>query len=252
MGLCNCTGPFHLFRTAVIPTNLEQIGLYSLSTEGAFPLSTDSMLLGTFASPKPGSRVCDLGCGSGVIGLLLLSRCGDLQITGMDCNADALHCAEGNIARNQLSDRFLAVQADLRDLDTLPNGAFAYAVSNPPYFSSGSGAIRTAHSQAASEDSCSMDQLFQAADRVLQWSGRFALVHRPERLSDLCCCGRAHHLELKRLRMVRHHSGAAPSLLLCEFRKGGHPGVQYDPDLILHHPDGSPSPEMKAIYHMEG
>ena len=230
----------------------EQIGSFTLSTEGAFPLSTDSMLLGAFASPKPGSCVCDLGCGSGALGFLMLNRCRDLQITGFDCSVSALQCAEKNIAQNGLEDRFFTVHADLRELDTLPNGQFAYAVSNPPYFPSGSGALRAANTQAASEDSCSLEELFQAADRVLRWSGRFAVVHRPERLSDLCCCARAHHLELKRLRFVRHHSDAAPSLLLCEFRKGGHPGVQYDPDLILHLPDGSPSPEMKAIYHMEG
>ena len=60
----------------------ETLGRFSFSDAGAFPLSTDSMLLGSFASPKRGGRVCDLGCGSGVLGLLLLLRDPTLTITG--------------------------------------------------------------------------------------------------------------------------------------------------------------------------
>ena len=235
----------------VIRTGFEQIGAYSVSTQGAFPLSTDSMLLGSFASPKAGSRVCDLGCGSGLLGFLLLREEENLQITGIDCSASAIACAADNIARNGLDDRFFLLHADLRDPAALPAGRFSYAVSNPPYFPAGSGALRDSLPDAASEASCSLEQLFLAADRVLQWGGGFAMVHRPERLADLCCCARAGHLELKRLRMVLHRADAVPSLLLCEFRKGGHPGVRYDPDLILSLPDGTPTPEMKTIYHME-
>ena len=231
---------------------LETVGPFTLSTEGAFPLSTDAMLLGAFAAPKRGDKVCDLGCGSGVLGLLLLAKEPELAVTGIDLDEDALRCAAENIRRNALEDRFSLLPADLREPDTLPNGTFRYAVANPPYFPEGSGGIREAQPRAVSETSCSPEKLFAAADRLLQWGGRLALVHRPERLADLCAVGRSHRLEAKRLRLVRHHAGAAPSLLLCEFHKGGHPGLRWENDLLLCLPDGSPSPELQIIYHQEG
>ena len=38
-----------------------------------FPPGTDTFLLGAFPSLRPGERVCDLGCGCGLLGLLLLA-----------------------------------------------------------------------------------------------------------------------------------------------------------------------------------
>lgn len=40
--------------------------------EQCFPPSTDSFLLGSFAAPRRDERVCDLGAGAGLLGLLLL------------------------------------------------------------------------------------------------------------------------------------------------------------------------------------
>ncbi|MBR6425055.1 MAG: methyltransferase [Oscillospiraceae bacterium] len=229
----------------------ETLGRFSFSDAGAFPLSTDSMLLGSFASPKRGGRVCDLGCGSGVLGLLLLLRDPTLTITGFERDPAALACAAVNIRQNDLSASFFLQSGDLRDLEQLPCGAFSDAVSNPPYFPDGGGARRASGVQAASEESLNLDQLYAASARLLQSSGRLSLVHRPERLADLLSLGRIHHLEAKRIRFVRHHSGAPISLLLLELRKDARPGLKYEPDLLLYMPDGSESSELKTIYHKE-
>ena len=39
--------------------------------DALFPPGTDSFLLGDFARTRPGELVCDLGSGTGLIGLLL-------------------------------------------------------------------------------------------------------------------------------------------------------------------------------------
>lgn len=55
--------------------HLEQLpGGYTLSTEGAYPLSTDSMCLAAFAPLGKNWRIADLGSGSGALGLLLCAR----------------------------------------------------------------------------------------------------------------------------------------------------------------------------------
>ena len=63
--------------------------------------------------------------------------------------------------------------------------------------------------------------------------GRFALVHRPERLSDLFCTLRAHGLEPKRLRFVASSAENAPSLALVEARRGGKAGLSVEPMLFI-------------------
>ena len=82
-----------------------------------------------------------------------------------------------------------------------------------------------------------------------QTGGSFALVHKPERLSELMCCLSAHGLEPKRLRLVCHRQDAAPNLVLLEARRGGRPGLRLEPCLILREEDGSESAEVRRIYH---
>ena len=69
-------------------------GKYRMRIPAAqFSLSTDTMALADFARVKHSARVCDLGCGSGALGLLLLARDETLSITGVENQKDAARCA---------------------------------------------------------------------------------------------------------------------------------------------------------------
>ena len=70
----------------------------------------------------------------------------------------------------------------------------------------------------------------------------------PERLTDLLCALRANGLEPKRLRFVCKTAADAPSLVLAEARRGGKPGLTIEAPLILQNSDGTPTPEVDAIY----
>ena len=52
--------------------------------DGLFQPGTDSFLLGSFPRLRRGARVCDLGAGTGLLGLLLLAREPSLQVTNVE------------------------------------------------------------------------------------------------------------------------------------------------------------------------
>ena len=60
-------------------------GLSFVCDGGLFRPGTDSFLLGSFPRLKPGLRVCDLGSGTGLLGLLLLQRQRELSVTVWSC-----------------------------------------------------------------------------------------------------------------------------------------------------------------------
>ena len=218
-----------------------------LYDEQCFPPSTDSFLLGSFPSLRRGERVCDLGAGAGLLGLLLLARESALQVVGIEQDAHACAIMERNAAVNGLP--LTALQADLRQRDSLPAGAFQLAVSNPPYFAAHTGAVAEGpRGSARAELTASLDDIFAAAKRLLQWGGRFCLVYRPERMAALLTAAVTHGLEPKRLRFVQHSIQSAPSLLLLECRRGGKPGLSVEPPLLLRLPDGSESPDARRAY----
>ena len=215
-----------------------------------FPLGTDSVLLAHFLTLPPRARVVDFGSGCGTLGLLLCARDAACCVTGVELDEQAHRLAEQNSIKNNLSARLRPLLGDVRQFRTLlPAGAFDCAIANPPYFPCGSGKQSSRALQARSELTLTLNELCEAAAWALPDGGRFALVHRPERLCDLLCSLRAHRLEPKRLRLVRHRAEAEACLVLLEARKGGKPGLQLARDFIEFLPDGTPTEEYRAVYH---
>ena len=214
---------------------------------GSFPLSTDSMVLADFVKLPRSARVLDLGSGCGTLGLLLCAKDDGCTVTGIELMESAHYCALSNIRSNALLGRLYSLCADLRSMppDVKP-GSFDLCVSNPPYFSGGEASRKTP--LARRDDCCSPGDLFAAASKALRYGGDFYLVHKPERLAQLCSEGTKAGLEPKRLRLVRHREGGPIVLILLQCRKGGRPGLLIE-ELTLYHADGSPTPDRRRIYH---
>ena len=123
-------------------------GFRFLFDDELFKPGTDSFLLGSFPRLRRGERVCDLGAGTGLLGLLLLAREPDLQVTNVELQAAAVALAEQNTALNGLPERVSNLRADLREPGQLPKaGSFDLVVSNPPYFDAARGAVAQTESR---------------------------------------------------------------------------------------------------------
>ena len=206
----------------------ERLGRYTLLlTEDCFPLGGDSLALGRFATVRRGWKVCDLGCGSGVLGLLLLEREERLSLTGVEVSPAAADAARRTFARNGLDVR--VITGDLRDRRLFPANAFDLVISNPPWFPTGAG---KSGGPARSEEGCTLRELCAAAGYLIRPGGRFALVHRPERLPDLFAALREHGLEPKRMALLQHSLSTPPSAALVEAVRQGRPGLEVLPALL--------------------
>ena len=215
-------------------------------SDGCFPFSTDSIALADFVRLPRQANVLDLGSGCGTLGLLLCAKDAQCQITGIELNEAAHQTALKNIQCNGLTSRLTSICGDLRTSSSFQPGSFHCCVSNPPYFTAGPRSQTVP--LARREDTCSMEELFQAASRALKYGGDFFLVHRPERFAQLCACGSQHKLEPKRLCLLRHRSDGPPALVLVQCRKGAKPGLIWE-EACLYHPDGTPTEYYHTLYH---
>ena len=229
-------------------------GLSFVCDDGLFQPSTDSFLLGSFPRLKSGLRVCDLGSGTGLLGLLLFQRQRALSVTGVELLPDAVRLAEQAAARNGLADRLIFRGEDLRNIrGLLPAGGFDLVVCNPPYYPAGSGRLPETEAlrAARSETGCTLEDICTAAAWLLRWGGRFCVVFPTERLAELMETLRRHRLEPKVLRFVQKNAASAPSLLLMACRKDGGTGLTVQPPLLLQNDDGTETPELRRIYFKE-
>ena len=215
--------------------------------DGGFPLSTDSMALADFARLPKNARVLDLGSGCGTLGVLLCAKDSACQVTGIELDEKAHLAALENSRNNHLENRLFSICADLTQIPGQLCGQFHVCISNPPYFPGGPASKLK---NARREDQCTMEQLFVSAARALQWGGDFYLVHRPERLAQICACASAQSLEPKRLCLLRHREGGPVSLILLQCRKGGKPGLIWQEE-CLRTVDDAPSDYYKNLYHLQ-
>ena len=214
-----------------------------------FPPSTDSFLLAAFAAPKRGDTVAELGAAAGLAELLLAAKEDSLRFLHIELDPHAVELARENFAVSGLSARVRFFAGDLRERSVLPeNNSADYMIANPPYYPATRGKCSSAMAAARSETECTFADFVKAARYLLRSGGRFAFVHRAERLAELCCILRESGFEPKRLRLVQHSPVSAPSLVLMEALSDGKPGLKCEPTLLLHDEKGCETDEYRNIY----
>lgn len=215
---------------------------------GAFPLSTDSITLADFVRVPKKATVLDLGAGCATLGLLLCASHPSCRVTGIELDDRAHAMALKNAQVNQIEDRLTSICADIRNISSfIKAGSFSCCISNPPYFSGGPQSQSVP--LARRDDLCNMEQLMAAAAWAICYGGDFFLVHRPERLAELCACAVKHGLEPKRLRLLRHKPGDPVSLIIVQCRKGGKPGLIWEEETLYDTSD-APTEYYRRLYHI--
>lgn len=234
--------------------DLQYGDLHILQKRDGFCFGTDAVLLANFARSRHTGRILDMGCGTGVIALLLSQRLPRSTLTALELQHDMADMAARSVAMNGLEGRVTVLEGDLRAHRSLfAPCSFDTVVMNPPYTPVGRGPENDAPDLAAArhEATCTVADMAEAAFYLLRNGGNLCVVYPADRIAELLAAVSAARLTPKRLRLVQHLVGKAPKLLLMEAVRQGKPGVEWLPTLILCEEDGSYTEEARKIYHME-
>lgn len=116
--------------------------LFSLIDDNcAMKVSTDAVLLATLTDLIAVTKVLDLGCGCGIVGLMLAQRLSDklanFEILGVDIANEAIDDAKTNAKNSPWADKVNFTATDIFDFSqkSLAVNDFDLVVANPPYFS---------------------------------------------------------------------------------------------------------------------
>ncbi|KEO83168.1 tRNA1(Val) (adenine(37)-N6)-methyltransferase [Tumebacillus flagellatus] len=234
--------------------DLQTKGLRIIQSDEVFSFSLDAVLLAHYVTLRNRDRVLDMGTGNGVIPLLLASR-SDLprreRIIGLEIQERLADMAARNVSGNQLQDSLEIVNGDLREaVERFGHESFDTVTCNPPYRPAGVGdASLNPHVRIARHEvTCTLQDVVTTAAKLLKYQGKFAMVHRPDRLAEIIAEMKAHRIEPKRLLLVHPRAHQRPNIVLIEGIKGGKPELRIDPPLIVHNEDGSYTQAILDIY----
>ena len=132
----------------------------------AMKVGTDGVLLGVWA--PSGSRILDVGTGSGLIARMLMQRCPEAEVEGIDIDEAAVAQAKENGVR--------AFQARLQDWKSDIGDCYDLIVSNPPYFQNSLKNPDRGRELARHTDSLGYEELIAHSARLLKEEGQLALI----------------------------------------------------------------------------
>ena len=213
-----------------------------------YRFSIDPLLLCAFTKVQNSERILDLGCGSGIIALLLAHWYDDCIVVGAEVQQRQAERARRNVFINALTERVSIKHTDLR-LMTSSFGLFDRVVANPPFRPLGTGRCSSGDERAASRHELSggLHDFINCGARMLRHGGSMSMIHLAERLVDIVALMRKASLEPKRIRFVHSRTGDAARLVLVEGRKGGRPDAVIMAPLYVYDGDDY-SDEVAAIY----
>lgn len=254
--------------------DLQRNGYHIIQKKSGFCFGMDAVLLSGFAKVKPGEKVIDLGTGTGIIPILLEAKTEGRIFFGVEIQDEVAEMASRSVRLNSLEEKVLILKGDIKELGkrgsnnilerVLPKkgsengneevkaepGSFDVVTSNPPYMNTGHGLKNPMEMKNISrhEVLCSLDDVCRAAGRLLKSGGRFYMVHRPHRLSEIVSSLKAYKLEPKRMKFVHPFIDRDANMVLIESVKSGGSQVTVEKPVIVYESEGKYTREIYDIY----
>ncbi|MEE8630779.1 MULTISPECIES: tRNA1(Val) (adenine(37)-N6)-methyltransferase [Methylobacterium] len=223
---------------------------------GGHRAGTDAVLLAATAGARAGETVCDLGAGTGAVGLAVALACPEARVMLVERDGEAAALARINAEANGLAARVRVVEADVtapgrerRAAGLLPD-TVDLLLTNPPFFEPGrhraSPVAAKASAHGFSEPGGLEAWLRTCADLVRP-GGRMVMIHRADAL-PACLDAMAGRFGGLSVTPVQPRADAAANRVLVAGVRGSRAPFSLLPALVLHGSDGRFTPGVEAMH----
>ena len=218
-----------------------------------YSMSTDSFLLPYFANvPKSSKKkIIELCSGNGGISIILREK-SHAQIEMLEIQEDLVELSRRSIELNKLTG-INVKNGDIKKIkDYYKPSSFDYVICNPPYFpvkNMPNQREKFNHNISRHEILCNLSDVIKSIKYLLKQNGKFSLVHRTYRISDIISeCGK-NSLAIKRIRFVySKESSDTSKILLVEGSISNVSDIKVEQPLYIYKEDDTYTEEMKKVY----
>lgn len=230
--------------------DLQIKGYEIIQSPGRFCFGMDAVLLSSFVKVKKGERVLDLGTGTGILPILLEAKNDGEFYTGLELQEESADMARRSVRYNGLEHKIEIITGDIKEAASIFGAAsFEVITVNPPYMIGEHGMKNENEALyiARHEVMCTLEDILRESAKILNWKGRFYMVHRPFRLPEIFTKMSAYGIEPKRMRLVHPYADKEPNMVLIEGLRGGRPRLTVEAPFVVYHKDGTYTQELLDI-----
>lgn len=209
----------------------------------AMKVGTDGCLLGGWFNCSESKRVLDIGCGTGLITIMVAQR-NNAEITGIEIDSKAAVQARINADNSPWGERIAIVHGDLLEYTT--EQRFDHIVSNPPYFVNSLKCDDTSRTLARHSDSLDCRQFFRKCAELLSSDGRVSIVIPCDIMNEWKTAALELNLHPARTTFIKTTPKKAAKRVLIEFRFNTQ-DENKESTLVLENSPGEYSDDAKKI-----
>ena len=232
--------------------DLEFKGLKIIQNKEGFCFGIDSVLLSDFAKGiKEGSKVMDLGTGTGIISVLMCGKTKLKEIIGVEIQSEVAEMAKKTAKLNNLENKFKILNENILELNKyFENQTFDVIVTNPPDKKKNTCVMNKNEKKLISrhEITAELEDFIKISKNLLKDKGELYMVHRAERLVDILSIMRKYKIEPKILRFVSSNINKEPNLILIKGMKNSKPLLKIEKNLYIYKDDGNYTEEVLEMY----
>jgi len=184
-----------------------------IQEKSAMKVGTDGVLLGCWVSCENANTILDIGCGTGLITLMLGQRNLDSNITGIEIDKTASQEAQLNISNSNWEERIEIKHTSLQQF--IPRLKFDLIVSNPPFFSQNKS--QQSRDIARHTNTLSFEELIVNAANLLAEKGIFSVVIPNNSEEYFCEISTLHKLYCNRVCYVKGNETSDVKRVMMEF-----------------------------------
>lgn len=232
--------------------DLEFNNLKIIQNDKEFCFGIDSVLLSDFAKEiKRNSKIIDFGTGTGILPILLSGKTEDTKIYGIEIQEKMAEMADRSAKLNSLENRIKIINEDIKNLNSIfEKNSFDVVITNPPYKENNTGLKNEYEGKiiARHEVKCNLEDIISMAKNMLKDRGTLYMVHRPERIVDICELLRKYKIEPKVIRFIYPKAGEKSNLILIKAVKNANKFLKIEKPLIIYKNNGEYTEEILKIY----
>lgn len=231
--------------------DLQCDGLYLIQNPDKFCFGIDAVLLSNFVKVKKDGYAVDLCTGSGIVPILLSAKTKAKKITGIEIQSDIADMASRSVSYNKLDEKIDIINDDISNaLKYIKHSCVDSVCVNPPYMKD-MAAIKNPDlplAIARHELLTDLESVINIANKLLKENGRFFMIHRPSRLSEIFASMKQNRIEPKRIRFIHSYIDSKANLVLIEGLKGSGVWLDVEPPLAVYKEKNVYTDEVLKIY----
>ena len=181
-------------------------------------VGTDGVLLGAWASLSgPGSRILDVGTGTGLIALMLAQRNKDMVVDALEIDPSSARQANENFKNSPWKERMHCIQSSFKEYSSQCKRRYDLIICNPPYFSGSSKTPSKEKNLARHDDSLSLEDLLRGSVSLMKKTANISLILPVQKEKKAIELIAGHKLYCNRLTRVKPAPGRPIKRVLMEF-----------------------------------